>query len=147
LGTPIWSLLSTASAANIPPLLDRKIEETTANIPLSITRLLLSIGEDNIATTVKYISAIKSEVNLSDSYRKDLIALLSRFSKYNDNCGHSLLLSERLAIWIRTCISFLYRSILYHIFVYEMEIISRRVYTSLPDIIAEKIEEFYFGIC
>jgi integrase len=28
---------------------------------------------------------MKSEVNLSDNYRKDLIALLSRFSKYNDN--------------------------------------------------------------
>src|SRR4029453_7889998 len=27
----------------------------------------------------------KTEVNLSDHYRKDLIKLLSRFSKYNDN--------------------------------------------------------------
>jgi hypothetical protein len=36
-------------------------------------------------TIVKYIAAIKSEVNLSDNYRKDLIALLSRFSKHNDN--------------------------------------------------------------
>jgi hypothetical protein len=85
LETPIRLLLSTANAANVSPLLDRKIEEATANIPLSITRLLLSIGEDNIATIVKYIAVTKSETNLSDSYRKDLIALLSRFSKYNDN--------------------------------------------------------------
>jgi integrase len=53
----------------------------------SFAKQLLSIGEDkaNIETIVKYIAAIKSEVNLSDNYRKDLIALLSRFSKYNDN--------------------------------------------------------------
>jgi integrase len=85
LETPIRLLLSTANAASVSPLLDRKIEEATANIPLSITRILLSIGEDNIATIVKYIAATKSETNLSDSYRKDLIALLSRFAKYNDN--------------------------------------------------------------
>jgi integrase/recombinase XerD len=53
----------------------------------SFAKQLLSIGEDkvNVETIVRYIAAIKSEVNLSDNYRKDLIALLSRFSKYNDN--------------------------------------------------------------
>jgi integrase len=79
------STTTTARAANVSPLLDRKIEEATANIPLSFTKLLLSTGADNTATIVGYITAVKSEVNLSDSYRKDLIALLSRFSKYNDN--------------------------------------------------------------
>jgi hypothetical protein len=69
------------------PLLDRKIEEATAGLLSSFAKQLLSIGEDkvNIETIVRYIAAIKSEVNLSDNYRKDLIALLSRFSKYNDN--------------------------------------------------------------
>ena len=28
---------------------------------------------------------MKSEVNLSDHYRRDLIEVLSKFSKYNDN--------------------------------------------------------------
>jgi integrase/recombinase XerD len=65
----------------------RKIEETTAGLLPSFAKQLLSIGEDkaNIETIVKYIAAIKSEVNLSDNYRQCLIALLSRFSKYNDN--------------------------------------------------------------
>jgi hypothetical protein len=78
-----------ARAANVSPspLLDRKIEEATAGLLSSFAKQLLSIGEDkaNIETIVKYIAAIKSEINLSDNYRKDLIALLSRFSKYNDN--------------------------------------------------------------
>jgi hypothetical protein len=87
-------LLSTARAAKVSPLLDRKIEETTANLPSSFTRQLPSIGTNNIETVVKYIAAIKSEINLSDNYRKDLIALLSRFSKYHDNKSFSLTIQK-----------------------------------------------------
>jgi spore coat protein CotH len=72
-------------ASDFSPLLDRKMEETTAGLPSSLTRRLLSSGKDNIEIIVKYIAAIKSEVNPSDHYRVDLIALLSRFSKYRDN--------------------------------------------------------------
>jgi integrase/recombinase XerD len=81
------STTATVSSFSPLPLLDRKIEETTAGLLPSFAKQLLSIGEDkaNIETIVKYIAAIKSEVNLSDNYRQCLIALLSRFSKYNDN--------------------------------------------------------------
>jgi hypothetical protein len=72
-------------ASDLSPLLDRRMEETTAGLPSSLTRRLLSSGKDNIENIVKYIAAIKSEVNPSDHYRMDLIALLSRFSKYHDN--------------------------------------------------------------
>jgi hypothetical protein len=51
-------------ASDFSPLLDRKIEETTAGL----TRRLLSSGKDNIEIIVKYIAAIKSEVNPSDHY-------------------------------------------------------------------------------
>jgi integrase/recombinase XerD len=78
-------LLSTATAANASPLLDRKIEETTAGLPASYTKHLRSIGEGNAVTIIEYIVAMKSEVNLSDNYRKDLIEALARFSQYNDN--------------------------------------------------------------
>ena len=78
-------LLSTPTAAHTSPLLDRKIEETTASLPLSYTKHLRSTGENNAVTIIEYISAVKSEVNLSDNYRKDLIETLARFSKYNDN--------------------------------------------------------------
>jgi hypothetical protein len=78
-------LLSSVATTNISPLLDRKIEETGAALPRSYTELLRSVSEDNAATIVEYIAAMKSEVNLSDHYRRDLMEVLSRFSKYNDN--------------------------------------------------------------
>jgi integrase len=67
------------------PLLDRKIDETTAGLESSFANLLRSINEDNAATIVKYVAAMKREVNLSDLYRRDVIAVLCKFSKYNGN--------------------------------------------------------------
>jgi integrase len=46
---------------------------------------LRSIGQNNAATIVNYIAAMKSEVNLSDNYRRDTIEALIRLSKFNDN--------------------------------------------------------------
>ncbi len=67
------------------PLLDRRIEETAAGLPYSYAKQLHSVSKDNAATIIDYLAAMKNEVNLSDNYRKDVIELLSRFSKYNDN--------------------------------------------------------------
>ena len=74
-----------ATATNISSLLDRKIEETSTGLQASFAKHLRSISEDNAATIIQYVAAMKSEVNLSDNYRKDLIEVLSRLSKYNDN--------------------------------------------------------------
>jgi integrase len=41
--------------------------------------------EANAATIVKYIAAMKSEINLSDNYRRDVIVVLNKFSKYEGN--------------------------------------------------------------
>jgi hypothetical protein len=62
-------------------LLDRKIEECAAGLWASVTKQLLSISKDNAAAIVKYIDAIKTEVNPSSAYRRNII-LLCRFSKY-----------------------------------------------------------------
>ena len=78
-------LSSTENVAKSSPILDRKIEEATVGLSASYAKQLHSICEDNAATIIEYITAMKSEVNLSDHYRKDLIELLCRFSKYNDN--------------------------------------------------------------
>jgi hypothetical protein len=43
------------------------------------------INQDNIKTIISYIVIMKTEVNLSDHYRKNLIDLLSRFSKFNND--------------------------------------------------------------
>jgi hypothetical protein len=67
------------------PLLDRKIEEICAGLAASFAKNLHSINEDNATTIIKYIGVMKVETNLADHYRMDLIEVLCRFSKYNDN--------------------------------------------------------------
>ena len=71
-------LSSTAAAVKSSPLLDRKIEETGAGLSASYTRQLHSISENNAA-----IYPMRSEINLSDHYRRDLIVVLCKFSKYS----------------------------------------------------------------
>jgi integrase/recombinase XerD len=78
-------LLSSTTAANTSPLLDRRIEEISAGISASYSLHLRSAGQNNVTVIIDYIVTMKSEVNLSDHYRRDLIEVLSKFSKYNDN--------------------------------------------------------------
>jgi hypothetical protein len=70
------------SASTKSALLDRKIEECAAGLWASVTKQLFSISKDNAAAIVKYIDAIKTEVNPSSAYRRNIILLLCRFSKY-----------------------------------------------------------------
>ena len=67
------------------PFLDRKIEETTTGLPSHCANQLHSISESNCAIIVEYITAMKSEVNLSDHYRRDVIVTLYRFSKFSND--------------------------------------------------------------
>jgi integrase len=78
-------LSPTATAVKSSPILDRRIEETGAGLPASYTRQLHSISDDNAATIIDYIAAMKNEVNLADNYRRGVIEILTRLSKYNDN--------------------------------------------------------------
>jgi hypothetical protein len=78
-------ITTTTTTANISPLLDRKIEETTAGLLASFADHLRSVSTENAETIIEYIAAMKSEVNLSDNYRKSLIEVLTKFSKYSDN--------------------------------------------------------------
>jgi hypothetical protein len=73
------------ATASISPLLERKIEETSAGLQAAFARHLSSISEDNAITIIEYIAAMKSEVNLSDDYRRDIIEVLFRFSRFNNN--------------------------------------------------------------
>ena len=69
----------------ISPVLDIKINETAAGLAASFTKILHSICENNTAVIIDYIATMKSEVNLSDHYRGDLIVVLSKFFKHNDS--------------------------------------------------------------
>jgi hypothetical protein len=74
---------SKVSTTSSSPLLDRKVEEITAGARYA--KQLHSISEGNSAIIVEYIVAMKSEVNLSDHYRRDVIVTLYRFSKFSND--------------------------------------------------------------
>ena len=58
------------------PLLAYRHHMPNNSIPLAGTVL---------STIIEYIAAMKTEVNLADHYRKDLIEVLCRFTKHNNN--------------------------------------------------------------
>jgi hypothetical protein len=76
---------SSSSSVTKSALLGRKIDETAAGLQASIARQLHLINEDNAAIIVEYVAALKSEVNLADNYRRDVIILLCRLCTFHDN--------------------------------------------------------------
>jgi hypothetical protein len=93
---------ATKVIAKSSPLLDRKIEEISAGLAASSANNLRSISEDNASTIVKYIDIMKVETNLADHYRKDLIEVLCRFSKYNDNKPYRDLTRDNIITFLET---------------------------------------------
>jgi hypothetical protein len=76
---------STSSKTAKSALLERKIDETAAGLQASVAKYLCLINENNAAIIVEYIGALKSEVNLADNYRRDVIIVLCRVSTYHGN--------------------------------------------------------------
>jgi hypothetical protein len=67
------------------PLFERKIGEVTTGLRPEYSRLLYNIPFQNALSIADYILSMKTEVNLSDNYRQDVIKLLCKISKYHDN--------------------------------------------------------------
>ena len=68
------------------PLLDTKIEETCAGLQMSYLIGLRSLSnENNIMPIVNYVNSMRTELNLSFNYRRDVLKLLSQFSRYNND--------------------------------------------------------------
>jgi integrase/predicted nucleic acid-binding Zn ribbon protein len=70
------------------PLLDKKVQDTAAELPQYYSSVLYSLfnkNQDNALIVIDYIAAMKREVNLSINYRKSLIKLFGIFSKYCNN--------------------------------------------------------------
>lgn len=81
-------LSNQTTASSIPtPILDRKIEETAADLPPAYTKklyLIYSENKNNAKDIISYIAAMKNEINLATHYRRDLIEILTKFSKFKN---------------------------------------------------------------
>lgn len=75
---------------NAPLFLDRKIDEITAGLDPAYSKRLNTIPVQNTVFIVNYILSMKTEVNLSDHYKKDLINLLTKLSKYTKKSFKSI---------------------------------------------------------
>jgi integrase len=70
------------------PLLDRKIEDVASGLVPYYSNILGKVAlsnKENALTIISYIHVMRTEANLSDNYRRDLILLLSTFSNYFQN--------------------------------------------------------------
>jgi hypothetical protein len=65
--------------------ISRKIEEAAAGLAPSWTKSLLSVPLETADIIADYILVMKSEVNLSDAYRLNVIEVLTKLSKYHNN--------------------------------------------------------------
>jgi len=67
---------------------ERKLENATEDLPSRCSGLLqrmLPANRDNVLTICDYILSLKSEINLSNNYRRDVIELLYKFSTLFNN--------------------------------------------------------------
>jgi hypothetical protein len=69
-------------------MLDTKIEDAASGLIPYYSNLLRKVSlsnKDNALTIMAYINVMRTEANLSDHYRMDLIRLLPTFSNYFQN--------------------------------------------------------------
>jgi integrase len=67
------------------PLFDRKVEVTTAGLPARYSRTLKNeISQGNALIICDFISALKTEINLSDNYRRSNIERLISLSRFHN---------------------------------------------------------------
>jgi len=68
------------------PLFDRKVDLVTAGLRTRYARILKNeLSYDNALIICNYITSMKTEVNLSDNYRRMNIDILGQLSKFYDN--------------------------------------------------------------
>jgi hypothetical protein len=68
-----------------PQLLQRKLQNITDDIRPAYLNMLYTVSEVNASTIADYILTMKTETNLSNSYKQNIIMALCKFSKYCHN--------------------------------------------------------------
>jgi hypothetical protein len=79
---------SIITASTSDTITEEKIENVTQGLPsqyLSLLLRMLPANKENVLDICEYVSSLKSEVNVSDHYRKDMMLLLYKFSTYFNN--------------------------------------------------------------
>jgi hypothetical protein len=73
---------SNSSSLLSSPVFERKLDAATAGLhPFIREHLLSKISQENAMIIVEYVLAIKSEISLSDNYRRNNILTLKRLAE------------------------------------------------------------------
>ena len=70
---------------NAATSLDKDIEDVCVGLQPQYSKYLHNVMDRSVFIIINYINAMRTEVNLSDNYRKDIIKLLCIFSRFNKN--------------------------------------------------------------
>ena len=70
---------------NATVYLDSNIKDVCEGLQPQYSKCLSSISMENALTISNYIKTMRTDINLSDNYRKDTIKLLCIFSKFNND--------------------------------------------------------------
>ncbi len=85
LTNPVFNLTSCTEPTYNAILFERKIDDVTSGLIPYFRKLLYKISKENAWTIANYIASMRTEVNLSDHYRLDIIHELTNFSIF---CNH-----------------------------------------------------------
>ncbi len=80
--------------------IDAKLSMITKGLRREIYNGLRNISKENASVIADYISAIITETNPSDNYRKDIIRLLYSFSKKNKNKPFKSITREEVILFL-----------------------------------------------
>jgi hypothetical protein len=82
--------------------LERDIEDVCVGLQPQFSKYLHNTADRNVFIIINYINAMRTEVNLSDNYRKDIIKLLSIFSKFNKNKTFSIVTKSDILAFLNS---------------------------------------------
>lgn len=66
-------------------LFDRKIQDVTAGLIPYFQKLLYRLSKENGWTIANYIMSMRTEMNLTNNYRRDVVKVLAHFSIFYNN--------------------------------------------------------------
>lgn len=81
-------------------LFERKIEDVTSDLMLHYQKLLYKISKENAWTIANYIMSMRTEVNLADNYRRDIITGLAHLSIFCNNKPFKQVIREDLVSFL-----------------------------------------------
>jgi hypothetical protein len=81
--------------------MNKQIEVTTQGLSATYSKSLSQLSSKNADTICSYISAMKSETNLSDNYRKAAIMTLGSFSRFSANKPFKSMTRQNITLFPR----------------------------------------------